>query len=616
MFPHRTLKTYVARVRSASPREIAYRINQAIAVRRMAVDVHLRRGMVRIPSLDEVRTERFLMPRFTMKVDATVIRSILGGATFTLGEEASAVERFESRWAGTYFAAIRTTPDSPDIRSVWEPARLQHLTILLVHAHQEPLSPDLPIIKSFVRERLLAWIRKNPFLNGPHYLSPMECGLRIPVFFYALMVLDNLALDERRTILEALYLHAWWVSRNLSLYSSLGNHTICECVGLIFAGAVFRHRNDGKAWLQSGMRLLEQEARRQILDDGGPLEQSLGYHRFVLDLLWLVSDFLERNALGDITALKPRLDRAEVFLDVFRDEQGQVPQIGDSDDGHGIAPGVVPKGEPKAQAQGAVAMVSDAGYTVVRTPVGGLLTFDHGPLGMPPLYNHGHADALSITLSVKGVPFLVDSGTFRYNREPQWRRYFKSTCAHNTVAIDGQDQAEQETGFVWRRPYAVRVIQNRCHNGMFLSIEAEHDGYTRLKDPVRHRRSIIQVDDSCFLVRDRFSGQGVHAYELNWHMHPHAEVSKDGAWWRIENEDRVLYMQLAGREDFSLVRGGMNPVLGWYSPRYGIKEPCPVLTCRMTGEPAGTQFVTIIDTTPLIENARLREALCSMQENV
>jgi hypothetical protein len=195
---------------------------------------------------------------------------------------------------------------------------------------------------SFVREGLLEWLRQNPFLSGPHYMSPMECGLRMPVFFYGLRVLDNLSTGERLKILEALYLHAWWVGRNLSLYSSRGNHTICECLGLVFAGAVFRGFEEGKKWLDTGIRLLTEEVRRQILEDGGPLEQSLAYHRFVLDLYWIAAGFLERNGLADFTAVKERLARGEEFLDAFRDASGNLPTIGDSDDGCAVAPGIAP----------------------------------------------------------------------------------------------------------------------------------------------------------------------------------------------------------------------------------------------------------------------------------
>ncbi len=35
---------------------------------------------------------------------------------------------------------------------------------------------------------------------------------------------------------------------------------------------------------------------------------------------------------------------------------------------------------------------------------------------------------------------LVDAGTYTYV-EPQWRDWFRATAAHNTVRIDGRDQA-------------------------------------------------------------------------------------------------------------------------------------------------------------------------------
>lgn len=600
MLPNRSIQAYVARVKNASLREMVYRVNQAITVRRMEGEMQGRKIAAHIPFFDAITTDHLQMPSFVLDALNAVIADILGGRIFTLHEEPRTVEKFESRWSGTYFSAIRLAPDSPDIRSVWEKARLQHLTILLVHAHQNPGDPGVGAVKSFARDRMLAWIRQNPFLNGPHYMSPMECGLRMPVFFYALMVLDDLTPRERIEILEALYLHAWWVSRNLSLYSSLGNHTICECTGLIFAGAVFQRSEEGRTWMAKGVRIMKQELQRQILDDGGTLEQSLAYHRFVLDLFWLATDFLEKNTPEDCTAWKKRLGRAEAFLAAFHDGRGNLPSLGDSDDGHAVAPGIVPNRTLYADQFGEAVTFAHAGYTLIRLPGGGLLGFDHGPLGMPPLYNHGHADALSVTLSLKGTPFLIDSGTYRYNGEPRWRHYFKSTRAHNTVSIDGEDQAVQDTEFIWSCPFSVRLVRKHRPHGKFAIIEAEHDGYTRLKKPVVHRRAIHQVDDFFLLVRDCFLGQGIHRFELNWHIHPRAEVIKEDGWWRIKNSDRVLSIRLAGREDFDLLCGGMDPLKGWYSPQYGVRGPCPVLTRAITGEPSKTEFVTVLYIGPLI----------------
>ena len=71
------------------------------------------------------------------------------------------------------------------------------------------------------------------------------------------------------------------------------------------------------------------------------------------------------------------------------------------------------------------------------------LVFDCGPLGDG---GHGHYDALSIEMA-SGRPLVVDPGRFTYcDDPPHWRRWFKSTAAHNTVTVDGLDQTPYHRG--------------------------------------------------------------------------------------------------------------------------------------------------------------------------
>jgi hypothetical protein len=341
MLPGRNLRSYLVRLRNASLPEVAYRVRQALLVRRLRGRVQSDHSFLSVPEVDRSVLEGLKLPDFFAPADQSLVKSILEGKTFTLNGDAQEIARFEEACRGRFFSDI-PHPDSPDIRQVWEPARLQHITILLVASAHGASDADQNRLRAFAKDALLGWIEKNPFLKGLHYLSAMECGLRIPVFFYGLRLLDDLSDDEVRRILRAIYEHAWWVSRRLSLYTSLGNHTVCECIGLVFAGAVFRGVPEGKAWLERGLDLLGQELSHQILDDGGPAEQSLAYHRFVLDLYWLAMDFLEKNGLADCAAWKPHLLRGESFLAAFTDASGQMPSIGDSDDGCAIAPGVSP----------------------------------------------------------------------------------------------------------------------------------------------------------------------------------------------------------------------------------------------------------------------------------
>ena len=62
---------------------------------------------------------------------------------------------------------------------------------------------------------------------------------------------------------------------------------------------------------------------------------------------------------------------------------------------------------------------------------------DAGPLGYRSIAAHGHADALSFSLSAAGLEFLIDPGTYAYHTQERWRNYFRGTSAHNTVRLDG-----------------------------------------------------------------------------------------------------------------------------------------------------------------------------------
>ena len=74
---------------------------------------------------------------------------------------------------------------------------------------------------------------------------------------------------------------------------------------------------------------------------------------------------------------------------------------------------------------------------------------DAGPLGYQTIAAHGHADALAFTLSVGGLEFLVDPGTYAFHAHGAWRQYFRGTAAHNTLRVDGKDQSESGGDFMW-----------------------------------------------------------------------------------------------------------------------------------------------------------------------
>src|ERR1019366_289283 len=154
-----------------------------------------------------------------------------------------------------------------------------------------------------------------------------------------------------------------------------------------------------------------------------------------------------------------------------------------------------------------------AGYLVQRSgwgPLDSHLVFDCGGLGML-TGAHAHADTLSVTLFSRGQELLVDPGTFVYNGAPEWRSYFRSTRAHNTVGIDGRDQAEQRGTFHWKTELTAQAAMEFTLPGADY-VEGEHGGYRRMPQEVIHRRRLLFVPPESWIVVDDFRGSGAHTF--------------------------------------------------------------------------------------------------------
>jgi hypothetical protein len=198
---------------------------------------------------------------------------------------------------------------------------------------------------------------------------------------------------------------------------------------------------------------------------------------------------------------------------------------------------------------------------------------DAGPLGYLSIAAHGHADALSVVLSVAGHEVLVDPGTYAYHTEPQWRRYFRSTRAHNTVMVDDRDQSEQSGNFMWSRHANARVLEWRNEQGR-QRFYAEHDGYRCLSDPATHRREIVYDElTRTFTIVDTIECEGTHQIKRHWHFAEslQPQVSAREIDTRIPRY-RVRVVSDGSVDQVEELRGGSAQQGGWVSRSFGSKE--------------------------------------------
>ena len=239
--------------------------------------------------------------------------------------------------------------------------------------------------------------------------------------------------------------------------------------------------------------------------------------------------------------------------------------------------------------------------------------FDIGGLGML-TGGHSHADALSVVLFSQGRELLVDPGTYVYNSAPEWRRYFRSTPAHNTVAIDGRDQADTAGTFRWKTRMSTQTSREASFPREYL--EAEQDGYERLPQRVIHRRRLLHIPGEYWIVVDDFRGSGQHTFDFHYHF----GAAVDATLVRPGEADLVVWAKKAGlflgiyacqAITADLLTGQTTPIAGWTSSGYGDRQPTRTLRATLTGSaessgPRSTSLAAItflmpLSTPPVVE---------------
>ena len=236
------------------------------------------------------------------------------------------------------------------------------------------------------------------------------------------------------------------------------------------------------------------------------------------------------------------------------------------------------------------------GYTVLYSSTGvgaSRLLFDHGPLGYLSIAAHGHSDALAVLLTHNGREIFVDAGTYLYHSGGDWRHYFRSTAAHNTLTIGGRDQSAQAGSFNWAGKAYVSLVEAVDAT----EVCAQHDGYLR-EFGVIHRRCVSARPDGSFKVEDRLVGQlaaGVPV-EVGFLLARGLSAELIPGGWRISDGNRVIVRVDCSAAKLQIERGQAGALKGaWVSPAFGIKEPASRLVARF---PAGATGLTTVISFP------------------
>ena len=516
------------------------------------------------------------------------------------------------------------------IKNIWEKNRHQHLTVL---AAAFALS-GAERYAAEVADQILGWVDANPFLLGANWVSPLESGIRLISWVWCERLLRastnyDAVFGPQSPVWTSVYQQQLFIDRAYAQGSSANNHVIGEMAGQFVASSAWPCFPESQAWKEKAAAVLEEQRIKQTFPSGLNREQAFDYHLFVTEFLLLCLYEARRSGFAFSDSFSDAVRKMVEAIPVLTDVGGHLPNYGDGDDGLAVRlrsakdrrdawifdfarvlldADVPAKPEPSISARLAgfdrvppkefkprdVSSFEDAGLHLLvadrGSPAEVFTLCDAGPQGFLSLAAHGHADALAFTLSVGGKSVLVDPGTYCYHAEPHWRDYFRSTKAHNTVTVDGVDQAVAGGTFLWLKKADARVIEARREGGRQW-VTAEHRGYERLAGRVVHRRK-LELDGRTLVIEDDLSGTGEHLLEWRFHFSPDCRVELESGVCRVSGSGGGLVLRLDEGARWSLVKGGDDA--GWFSPGFGVRVPSFTL-CGTMNRPLPARGVNRIE---------------------
>ena len=516
----------------------------------------------------------------------------LGSDLVYLGEKINWHQDFKSGriWTKDFYTKIdsKNSIKGSDIKVPWELSRF-HQAQWLAKAYL--VTRDEKYSEKFF-ELVNNWIEENDFCFGVNWNCAMEVAIRAVNWILALHIFKiskHFSDSIEQKIYQSLFEHGIFIRNNLEFGRRNGNHYLSDLMGLIWLGSFFYNHSFGKRWFHFAKKELEKEIQIQVYDDGVDYEKSTFYQRLVTEILTLSSLPAEKLKKPFSKKFKTKLHKMFSFISEFIIDD-EVPNVGDCDDGRIIKFSLFEKVSEMRNLLAVGSVLFDDG--ILKTKASKIFTdvlfllgltgfqkfhslveqklvtksssFDHGgffilrdenffvffdasDIGMNGWGGHGHNDILSFELAYRNQRFIVDSGTYVYTPDPEMRQKLRSTSAHNTIMIDGQEIADFLNLFRIKEDLTnPKVLSIQLNNEDVDFIHAEHYAYTRLKNPVVVNRKIeLHKTKNQIIIEDTFAGNGPNKVEIFFHFHPEVSVNKIAtSVYELKRNDLKLKLEL------------------------------------------------------------------------
>lgn len=462
-----------------------------------------------------------------------------------------------------------------DAKVPWELSRLQHLP-RLGEAFKQTMNNNY--LNTFIKH-LNDWIDKNSFLYGINWVCPMDVAIRAINIIHGMNYFKkDISKDLFDKIINSLYQHAIYLENNWELFYKNNNHYLTDLLSYFYLSLLFEDLKHFKKAKTKIFKKILKQFDEQIMQDGTCYEGSTSYHKLVTEIFILFQNLCINNQLKLPSNFVKRLNKAKQFIKDCTDSYGNFVQIGDNDSGQ-----IIKNKKTFSETVLTVSHYSNFGLTIIKNK-DWHITYRHPTYKKTQPSGHFHQDALSITISYKGIPILVDPGTGLYTPNKKIRDKFRSYSSHNNFCIYNE-KTESQNIFLLNKKEQTDTSQVRKIN---KKIEIKNY-YKQIKNKL-FRKLLFNNEDKIEIIDWIENINSNEKATWNFIFHPKIEI-------KLMTQDNLQRFKIIyNKKTLFILKSNLELKLrkSSYSSSYGIIETC----YKLCGKKAITQkkIITTLET--------------------
>ena len=453
------------------------------------------------------------------------------------------------------------------------------------------------------KEIILSWNEANPNKQNQSSISAWKDHstsnrLTMYVHFWDHYQSSNLSdLNFESDFMSIIYSHTNFTA-DPDYYAWWNNHGLFQSQALLQIGVFFPEFTESDIWIDLSKSRITTRVSTNVTESGIYKEHSTSYHYLALKLFMNIKTFCEHYDI-EFSELNIKIDKMQQYMGYAAKLDGTVPMIGDSSavqylnfELDSISNEYLlfrtSNGAEGTNVENPSIVYPDAGIAIFKNDWGEKEPIYLNFVNRYHSVAHKHADDLSFVLSYGQTDFLVDGGKYNYVESDPYRMFIRSTFAHNTISVDNQSYAINDSS-----DFGNPKITNHYIGSDFNLVEATHSLY----DGVKIFRTIIFFSEGAILINDRVESLEPHYYTQVFNLGTDVNLLENGITGaelssKLESKN-IFIKQLKNVDNYSSFYGSTDPINGWQSS--SLNQMYPINSIHFSQSGKTLEFQTAIN---------------------